>query len=895
VSEEPARPDPDALLGYVKAQESGRGKLKIFLGYVAGVGKTYAMLEAAQQRRAEGVDVVVGYVETHKRAETDAQLVGLEVIPRRSVEHRGVMLPDMDLDAVLSRHPALVLVDELAHTNAPASRHAKRYQDVEELLSAGIDVYTTLNIQHLESLNDVVAQITGVSVRETIPDWVIDQADELELIDLPPDELQQRLEDGKVYVPDQAARAIQKFFRRGNLTALREMALRRVAERVGDQMRTYMQIHAIPGPWHAEERILVCISPSTLAERLVRSARRLSDELGATWSALYVETPEHGRLTEVERDRVIHALQLAEELGAKTTRLPGNSVAETAIEYARTHNMTKIILGKPLRPYWLDMLRGSVVDNLIRHSGDIDIFFISTEATPRSLADALHLKPSGHWIRYLPSLIAVMASTLIGGMMHPMFGEVNLVMVYLLAVVIVALRWGRGPAILTSLLSVAAFDFFFISPRLTFVVDNAQYILTFLVLLIVGLVISNLAAQAREQAQAAQQRQIQTAALYDLSKELAGSAGLQSILDIIVAFVTETFAQQVSVLLAENKKLTLRITSPGLTINPDEMAVANWVFSQGRPAGRGTDTLPASNACYFPLRTAQGTVGVLGIVFERPGDRLTPEQRRFLEASTSLCALAIERARLADQARSIQLMQETEKLQTALLNSISHDLRTPLASITGALSSLRADAPYLDELTRFDLVKTAQEEAERLNRLVGNLLDMTRLEADTVRVSKELCDVQEVIGVALQEMEKRLGDREVIIDVPGDVPPVPVDLVLIARVMVNLLDNAIKYSPAGAPVEIRVRGSHTEVQFAISDHGEGIPQDDLPRVFDKFYRVQRPDNVVGTGLGLSISRGIVEAHGGRIWAQNREDDGTIVIFTLPLTEPAVASGVKQGE
>ncbi|HTY08619.1 MAG TPA: sensor histidine kinase KdpD, partial [Candidatus Edwardsbacteria bacterium] len=846
-------------------------------------------------RRAEGLDVVVGYVETHHRAETEARLEGLQVIPRRGVEHRGVMLGEMDLDTILDRHPALVLVDELAHTNAPGSRHAKRYQDVEELLAAGIDVYTTLNIQHLESLNDVVAQITGVTVRETIPDWVIDQADDLELVDLPPDELQRRLEEGKVYVPDEAARAIQKFFRRGNLTALRELALRRAAERVGDQMRAYMQVHAILGPWHAEERILVCISPSLLSERLIRAARRLSDELGASWWALYVETPEHSRLTEAERDRVGHALQLAEELGARTTRLPGGTVADTAVEFARAHNVTKIIVGKPLRPYWLDMLRGSIIDNLIRQSGEIDVFFISTEATPRSLVDALHLKPSGRWIRYLPSLIAVLVATLISSMMHPMFAAVNLVMVYLLAVVVVALRWGRGPAILTSLLSVATFDFFFTPPRLTFVVDDAEYILTFLVLLVVGLVISNLAAQAREQAQAAQRRQTQTAALYDLSKELAGSAGLPAVLDVIVRFFTETFAQRVGVLLAEKNKLTLRAASLGLTISPDEMAVANWVFHQGHQAGRGTDTLPASNASYFPLRTAQGTVGVLGIVFNTPEDHLTPEQRRFLEASASLCALAIERTELADQARQVQLMQEAEKLQTALLNSISHDLRTPLASITGALSSLRADAAFLDEATRAELARTALDEAERLNRLVGNLLDMTRLEADTVKVNKELCDVQDVIGVALQEVDKRLGDRQVIIDVPENTPPTPMDLVLIARVMVNLLDNAIKYSPPGGPVEIRVRGNHTEVQFAVADRGEGIPPEDLSRIFDKFYRVERPDNVVGTGLGLSISRGIVEAHGGHIWAENRPDRGTIVLFTLPLAGAQETTGVKTGE
>jgi two-component system sensor histidine kinase KdpD len=920
---EPSRPDPDALLAAVAAEERhhARGKLKILLGYAAGVGKTYAMLEAAHQRKREGVDVVVGYVETHRRAETDALLVGLEVIPRRRVEYRGTVLEEMDVDAVLTRRPQLALVDEFAHTNAPGSRHPKRHQDVEELLAAGIDVYTTLNIQHLESLNDIVAQITGVTVHETIPDRVLDEADDIEVVDLPPGELVRRLREGKVYIPEQAARAVQRFFRQGNLTALREIALRRAAERVDDQMLAYMQARAIPGPWPAHERLLVLVSPSGLGERLVRTGRRLADELDAEWSVLYVEAPGHADLPVQRREQVARVLRLAEDLGAKVVTLPGTSVADTALTYARQHNITKIVAGRPLRPRWREVLRGSTADELLRQSGAIDIYLIGSEEAARRAERREGMRLPEHLARYVRSTLLVGAATVVGFLLdpalsldkwnllvrfletgvrsplplrEPVIEQTNLVMLYLVAVVVSALNWGRGPAILASVLSVVSFDFLFVVPYLTFAVSDTQYVLTFVGLLVVGVVMSTLASRAREQAEAAQRRETDTAELYDLSRDLAGAAGIPEILNTVVRHVEQTFGSEVIVLLPSEStaaRLVPAASSEALTLDEHEMAVADWVYRHGEPAGQQTTTLPAARMRYLPLKTARSIVGVLGVrgetLFANP---LTPEQRRTMDVIASQASQAIERALLSEAARKAEVLQATERLQTALLSSISHDLRTPLVSITGALSSLRDDAESLDEANRGSLVENAHGEAVRLNRLVGNLLDMTRLEAGALRLSREPCEVQDVVGAALTQMEETLRARQVRVDVPEDLPLVPMDFVTIVQVLVNLLDNAVKYSSPETPIEVRARAVGAFLEIEVSDRGLGIPKEDLARVFDKFYRVQRPESIGGTGLGLSICKGIVEAHGGFIGAENRPGGGTTITVALPLKEPPGSDG-----
>ncbi len=876
------RPDPDVLLARVQADEARqrRGKLKIFLGYAAGVGKTYAMLEAARQRRAEGLDVVVGYVETHGRVETEALVADFAVIPRRQVAHRGATLPELDVDALLARRPQLTVVDELAHTNAPGLRHPKRYLDVAELLEAGISVYTAMNIQHLESLNDVVAQITGVTVREKVPDSVLDEADEVEVVDLPPPELLQRLREGKVYVPEQAARAIELFFRMGNLTALRELALRRTAERVDEQMRGYMQTRAIPGPWPASERLLVCIGSGPLGARLVRATRRLADQLKAEWFAAHVETLRAARAAQADADQAIGALRLAEELGARAITLPGHDVAEAILAYAQQHNITKIIAGKPLHGRLGALLRGSMVDRLIQRSGNIDVLVVCAEAEEQPAPVASAWRPHRPWLRYLWGVLLVVATTAISIPIHQIISPSNLVMLYLAVVVAAALYLGRGPAVVTSILGVLAFDFFLTEPRLTLTVADTEYIITFIGLFVVSLVISSLAARSREQADVAQRREAQAVALYELSRDLAATSELDAILQVVMRHVSQTFDREAAILLPAGETLQLRGASDsGLELNEDELAVATWAYRQGQPAGHGTDTLPAAALRYLPLKTAQGVVGVLGVKPLAPTSYLAPEQRRLLVAFTSQAALAIERAELAEQARLAQLAQAAEQLQSALLNSISHDLRTPLVSITGALTSLEEEETGLDGATQRSLVAMAREEAERLNRLVGNLLDMTRIAAGALRTAEEPCDVQEVIGAACERLGARLADRPVTLDAPSLLAPM--DFVLMVQVLVNLLDNALKYSPPDSPIEVTARGTEGALEIAVADRGVGAPPEDLERIFDKFYRVQRPAGASGTGLGLAICQGIVEAHRGRIWAQNRPGGGLIVTVALP--------------
>ncbi len=875
------RPDPDELLEQLQAEKPSSGKLKIFLGYAAGVGKTFAMLEAAHQRQQQGVDVVIGYIETHDRADTEALTHGLEIIPRRQVEYREIKLPELNTDAVIKRRPELVLIDEFAHTNAPGSSHPKRYLDVYDILDAGIDVYTTLNIQHLESMNDVVAQVTGVIVRETVPDRVLDDASEIEVIDLPPDELLSRLREGKVYVPEQAKRAIEKFFRKGNLSALREMTLRRAAERVDNQMRTYMRTRAIQGPWPVAERLLVCVSQSPLSEKLVRTTRRLSDELNAEWFAVYVNLTSKPELNPVNIEHVGKTMQLAEELGARTRMLTGRSIPEAVLAYAKKHNVTKIVVGKPIQSRWMDMLRGSIVDQLIYASGDIDIYVINEQpdSKPRKLSENWHLHPP-YW-RYFLVFGLVTLTTLIGQIIHGSLDPVNLVMLYLVSTVISAIYLGRGPAFLSSLLGVLAFDFFLVPPYLTFAVSDTQYIITFVGLFLVSIVVSSLTARTQEQAEAAIQREAHTSALYKLGRDLTSATDLHQVADIVISHISQVFGRDVAIFLPENGKLTIFATTAGYSPAVNEMAVATWAFEHDQPAGLGTDTLPAVSLRCQPLKTARGQIGVLGIHPKEGGKSLTPEQRQTFNAFANQAALAVERASLAEQARHSELLQATEKLQTALLNSISHDLRTPLVSITGALSSLREESLNINQEDRDSLLDTAYGEAERLNRLVGNLLNMTRLEANAIHLKFEPCDIQDVIGAALDQLEERLGTKPIVVNIPKGLPLIPMDFALIGQALVNVIDNAVKYSPRDSQIDIDVTQSEDSISIHVGDRGIGIPEEDLERVFDKFYRVSRPESVSGTGLGLAICKGITEAHRGKIKAANRPGSGTVITITLP--------------
>ncbi|MDD1697638.1 MAG: sensor histidine kinase KdpD [Methanoregula sp.] len=643
------RPDPDTLLAHVQGEErqKHRGKLKIFLGYIAGVGKTYEMLEAAHLRKNEGVDVKIGYIETHGRPETEALVEGLPVIPRKMVEYRNVMIPEMDLDAVLVARPYLVLVDELAHTNAPGSRHQKRYHDIEELLDAGIDVYTTLNIQHVESLNDVVAQITGVTVKETIPDRVIDEATEIELVDLAPPELLQRLREGKVYVPDMAARAIEQFFNEGNLYALRELALRRAAERVDNQMLAWMQTRAIPGPWAAGESLLICVGPSPLSERLVRTARRQADRLNSPWSAIYVETPSHHRLSKEAKEQVSRTLQLAEKLGATTGTVFGINVASTVIEYARKHNITRIIIGKTLRPRWQEFVFGSVVDQLIHNSGTIDVYVISSEEkTLQKPIPMEPLLPASLPKDYVASLVLVIFVTIIGWLIKSFISPANLAMLYLLAVVIIAFRRGLKPAIFTAVIGVLAFDFVFIPPHFTFRVSDTEYLITFAGMIIVGALISLLVARAREHAVAAEIREKETGTLYALSQDLAVAVDVNSIVAAVAKHINGIFQWESVFLLPEGNELVMREVSPGLRLDADDIAVATWAYQHGTVAGYDTDTLHGSRLRYIPLQSTQGVLGIMGVKPAEPDGVITHEQDRIIMAFANQTALALERVNL---------------------------------------------------------------------------------------------------------------------------------------------------------------------------------------------------------------------------------------------------------
>src|SRR5262245_12341654 len=798
------RPNPDELLARVQASEvqQARGKLKVFFGATAGVGKTYALLKAALEKRNEGVDVVVGYVETHGRVETEG-LLGtptlrgmLPILPRRQVEYRGATLEEFDLDAALARRPALILVDELAHTNAPGSRHPKRWQDIEELLDAGINVYTTINVQHIESLNDVVAQITGVLVRETVPDRIIEQADEVELIDLPPEDLLQRLKEGKLYVSHQAERAADNFFRKGNLIALRELALRRTAERVDAQMRGYMREHAIPHTWPTAERILVCVGPGPLGDRLVRAARRMAAGLRAEWIVATVETPKSARLSEADRDRIVQTLRLAEQLGAETHTLSGQNVSEVVLDYARTRNVSKIVVGKPARPRWREIVFGSTVDELVRRSGEIDVYVITGDHdVAEQPVRPLMIERTSDWSQYAKGLLAVVVCTALAWLMFPYFALANIIMVYLLGVVFVAARCGRGPSILAAILSVAAFDFFFVPPYLTFAVSDVEFIITFVVMLAVGLIISTLTVRLRQQADAARLREQRISALYTMSREFASTRGMKKLLHTAVQNINQTFESQVVILLPNAAG---RLQPWGevagwwgeglnerMVFAPDthDQGVAQWVYDHGQLAGMGTDTLAGARALCLPLIASRGTIGVLGVRPTQPRRFLAPEQLRLLETFANQAALALERVALTDEAQRAQVQAETERMRNSLLSSVSHDLRTPLAVITGATSSLAEGATTLDPPTRVELAQTAYEEAERLNRLLGNLLDMTRLESGALRVQKEWQPLEEVIGAALTRLDERLRDHPVTTALLPDLPPAPLDSVLIEQVL----------------------------------------------------------------------------------------------------------------
>ena len=891
---EERRPDPDALLRRVEAEEAkqARGKLKVFFGATAGVGKTYAMLQAAHEQRSDGVDVIIGWVETHGRTETEALLEGLTILPPRVVEHRGTTLREFDLDGALARHPQLILMDELAHTNAIGSRHPKRWQDVMELLKAGINVYTTVNVQHMESLNDVVAQITSVRVNETVPDSVLEQADDVELIDLPPDDLLQRLKDGKVYMPEQAQQALHNFFRKGNLIALRELALRRTAERVDQQMEVYRRDHAVVRTWPTAETIMVCVNMKPRGPRLVRAARTMATGLHAKWIAVYVQTPRHLRMPQADRDRANQTLRLAELLGAETGVLSGANVAQELLSYARTRNVAKIIVGKPVRARWKEVVFGSVVADLVQQSGETDIYVITGEAGESRPLASQAMKRDSEWSSYGLGVVGVALSTALAWLMFPYFSVANLILVYLMGVVLVAIRYGRGPSVLASILSVAAFDFFFVPPYLTFAVSDIQYLLTFAVMLVVALTISGLAVRTKQQADLARHQERRTAVLYALSRDLATHRGTGALAQLAAKHLRDVFNSQVAIFLADaDKRVQLqRGEHLYFEFDPKESGVAQWVFEHNERAGLGTDTLPGASALYLPL---VGSAGSIGVVAVRPTEssRLSDtDQLHLLESLVNQVALAIERTRLSEEAQQAHVRVETERMRNAILSSVSHDLRTPLATITGAASSLLDEQGHIDPPARLELSRSIYREANRLDRLLKNLLDMMRIEAGAVQLAKEWHPVDEVVGAGLSRLEERLRDHTVNTAFPADLPLVLVDGVLVEQVVINLVENAVKHAPPGSAIDLSATAGDREVVVEVADRGPGIPLGEEVRIFDKFYRAKAAREG-GVGLGLTICRGIIEAHGGRIWAENRGGGGAVFRFAIPLLErqPSVES------
>jgi len=880
-SDSDRRPLPEALLA--AAAKEGRGRLKIFLGAAPGVGKTFAMLEAARAKAMSGVDVVVGIVETHGRTETAELVLGLDIIPRLRIEYRGTILEELDVDAVLARRPPLVLVDELAHTNAPGSRHLKRYLDVEELLEAGIDVYTTLNIQHLESLNDAVAQITGVRVRETIPDRILARADEVEVVDLSVEDLLERLRQGKVYVPDQAERAIRSYFRPGNLAALRQLALRQAAEQVDEEMHTYMQAHAIPGPWPATERLLVSIGPSPLSRRLVRACRRRAERRHAEWSAVYVETARHHRMSEEDRDRVAATLRLAEELGGEVAVIAGAHIAEELLEFARRKNVTEIVVGKSLRPWWFELVRGSIVRDLIRESGAIDVHVITgMDEEPAESPPSVHRQRDSKWADdYLLPTIAVALSAGVAALLRVALSLPNLSMIFLAAVLISAVTRGLRASIYASILGVLVYDFFFVPPYLTFTISSPQDVLALAVYLAVAVLTSNLAGRIRDQAAGARRREEQTAALYAMSRAVAGARSLRELLEAVVLQVANALDGAVAILLPGAEGLSLRAAHPtGLVITEAERGATTWAWGHGIPVGQGTDTLPGERWRYLPMRTPNGVVGILAMTFPRGTDQ-SPDARRLLESLCDQAGVAIERAILAADIEQARVASERERLQAILLSSISHDLRTPLASILGAVSGLEGEE--YDEESRRELLATVREEGERLNRFVGNLLDTMRIESGALRLNRDWIEVGDVVGTAVARLAGPLAGRPLDIVIEEGLPLLHLDFVLIEQVLVNLLDNAAKYSDVGTPISVVACREGDRVVLNVEDQGIGISEEELELIFDRFYRARRGDRRgAGTGLGLSICRGIVEEHGGTIVAISPGTSGRGAIFTIRL-------------
>ncbi|MCK9388699.1 MAG: DUF4118 domain-containing protein [Sulfuritalea sp.] len=884
-----ARPDPDALLARVQQEEAkaARGKLKIFFGASAGVGKTYAMLGAARSQQETGADVLIGVVETHGRKETEALVAGLERLAPHEIPYRGQILKEFDLDAALARRPALILMDELAHSNVIGSRHPKRWQDIDELLAAGIDVYSTVNVQHLETLNDVVSGIAGIRVWETVPDHVFDAADEVVLVDLPPDELLQRLKEGKVYLPQQAERAIRNFFRKGNLIALRELALRRTADRVDEDMLAWRRETSVESVWQTRDALLVCIGSGAGAERLVRTGARLSGKLEAPWHAIHVETQESVRHTEAQRQRIVRALELAASLGAETATLARPDPVAATIEYARRANLSRILVGRDHPRPWRPWYR-SVADRIGHAAPDLDVIQVARSEDSRQAAVAVREIPTEDWPAYAKAAGICAAATALTMPLAGVIELTNIAMFFLLAVVLAAVRLGRGPAVAAAFFAVAAFDFFFVAPRFTFAVNDMQYLMTFAVMLTVALIIGQLTARYKRQADVARQREARAHALYGMSRDLSAALMPEQIVEAAEHFLAIEFDAGAALILtdAEDRlRPPLFATKAGIGGRPAvDDGIARWTFDHGEAAGLGTDTLPGSPLLYLPLRAPMRTRGVLVVAPRDPLAVQGPEARRQLDTFAALVAIAVERMHYVDVAQATTVQMESEQLRNSLLAAMSHDLRTPLTALVGLADALRLTRPPLST-EQDELARAVRDESLRMSALVGKLLDMARLQAGRIQLNRQWQPLEEVVGSALKTVESALATRRVDIQLDADLPLVEFDAVLIERVLANLLENTAKYTPDGSRIVIGARNAGDMVEVRVEDDGPGLPRGREEDIFRKFERGEKESATPGVGLGLAICRTIVEAHGGRIRAENVEPHGARMLFTLPRGVP----------
>jgi two-component system sensor histidine kinase KdpD len=895
------RRDPDLLLAKVKRQEAEarRGKLRIYFGSSAGVGKTYAMLVAARKLEAEGRDIVIGVAETHGRSETAALLADMEMLPPKPMPYRGKELSEFDLDAALLRRPSLILVDELAHSNVQGARHPKRWQDIGELLAAGIDVFTTLNVQHLESLNDVVGGITNVRVWETVPDTVFDDADEVVLVDIPADELLERLKAGKVYMPHQAERAANNFFRKGNLMALRELALRRTADRVEGDVQAYRVEKSIEPVWKTANALLTCVGPDAGAERVVRAAARLAGQLNAEWHAVYVETPGLQRLPAARREKILWTLSLAKELGATTAVIADADVATSVVDYARSHNLSKLVIGRdPARRLW--PWQRSSGQKLAWLAPDIDLIEIgradgvmqngearssSWPATPGAESgDRRKFKR----LRYLWGAFACVAVTLLSMPLAARFDRSNIVAIYILTVVLIAVRFGRGPAAFAAVLSVCAFDFFFVPPRFSFAVSDVQYFLTFFIMLAVGLITGQLTAGLRFQARVAGHREERAGSLYEIARDLSGAVQIDQVVSISDASIERTFRAAAALLLPNAAGQLAETSSRSDAALTVDIGIAQWAFDKGQPAGFGTDTLPGSEVLYIPLRAPIRARGVLAVKARNRRLLRIPEQRQLLDTFAALIAIALERVHYVGVAQDAVVRMESERLRNSLLAALSHDLRTPLTVLVGLAESLTLTKPPLSA-AQLESAEAIQDEARRMSTLVSNLLDMARIESGEVKLNLQWQPLEEVVGSALNATHGMLKQHTVEVHIPRDLPLVRIDALLIERVLVNLLENASKYTPVGSRITLAAEVVEDQLSVSISDDGPGLTVGREEAVFQKFTRGERESATPGVGLGLAICRAIVESHQGKIIATHRPGGGARFTFTLPLGHPPAAA------